>query len=313
MLNKDSMANTFLVSLVLCVVCSLVVSGAAVSLKSIQEKNKKIDRYRNIIAAASISEKPAAELTSDEVEKLYQERVFPELLDLSTGEYVEDPDPDYLPKEAAKDPEQNADIEGYDIGVSKREQKTWVYLIKDSSGKTESVVLPIYGMGLWSTLYGYIAVDNDFRTIKGLTYYEHAETPGLGGEVDNPLWKQKWVGKQIWATGEPREDDNLKVGVAKGGPPAGMEDYMVDGLSGATITSRGVDSMLKYWFSDNAFGPFVRKLAADTDSAAASGDGEAPTETNEETDTETKADEGNSDADNSDTEKEGASDGGTNG
>ncbi len=313
MLNKDSISNTFLVSLVLCVVCSLVVSGAAVSLKSMQEKNKKIDRYRNIIAAAGISEKPAKDLSSAEVEKLYQERVSPELLDLSTGEYVEDPDPDFLPKEAAKDPEQNTDVEGFDIGVSKREQKTWVYLIKDSSGKTESVVLPIYGMGLWSTLYGYIAVENDFRTIKGLTYYEHAETPGLGGEVDNPLWKEKWIGKQIWASDQPREDNNLKVGVAKGGPPAGMEDYMVDGLSGATITSRGVDSMLKYWFSDNAFGPYVRKLASESGSQSASDEADVAAETTEETEEDSKADEVDSDADNSDTKKEGVSDGSANG
>lgn len=313
MLNKDSIANTFLVSTVLCVVCSLVVSGAAVSLKSIQEKNKKIDRYRNIIAAAGISDEPASELSGDEVQKLYEERVFPELLDLSTGEYVKDPDPNFLPKEAAKDPQRNTDIESsFDIGASKREQQTWVYLIKDSSGNIESVVLPVYGMGLWSTLYGYIAVESDFRTIKGLTYYEHAETPGLGGEVDNPLWKSKWVGKQIWASGETREDDNLKVGVAKGGPPAGMEDYMVDGLSGATITSRGVDSMLKYWFSNDAFGPYVRMLAAKagTPSKTATPANDEPAEVTSEDST---ADESDSDADNSETEQEGKSDGSANG
>lgn len=263
MLNKDSIANTFLVSLVLCVVCSLLVSGAAVSLRGRQEKNAEIDRQRNIIAAAGISEKDPSDLTGDEVQKLYEARVSRELLDISTGDYVKDPDPDYNPLEAVKKDDQNTDVEGpFNIGPRKREQKTWVYLVKGDDGEVEQVVLPVYGMGLWSILYGYVALDNDFRTIKGLTYYKHGETPGLGGEVENPMWKAKWVGKQIWAVDEPRQDKNLKVGVSKGSPAPEMQEYMVDGLSGATITSRGVDSMLKYWFSDNGFGPYIKKLAS---------------------------------------------------
>lgn len=302
MLNKDSIGNTFLVSIVLCVVCSLVVSGAAVSLRSRQETNKLIDRYRNIIAASGISEKPAKDLSGKEVQELYDSRVTPELLDLSTGEYVKDADPSYDPKEAAKDPDRNTDVGGsFDIGATKREQQTWVYLIKDADGNVEQVVLPIYGMGLWSTLYGYVALEGDYRTVKGLTYYEHGETPGLGGEVDNSLWKAKWVGKQVWKEGGPRTDDNLRIGVAKGGPPDGMENYMVDGLSGATITSRGVDSMLKYWFSDAAFGPYVRKLAAAI----------GPTEDAGEADAASDTDSGDETTNN--TEQEGESDGGSNG
>lgn len=305
MLNKDSIGNTFLVSIVLCVVCSLVVSGAAVSLRSRQETNKLIDRYRNIIAASGISEKPARDLSGKEVQELYDSRVSPELLDLSTGEYVKDADPAYDAKEAAKDPERNTDIGGsFDIGASKREQQTWVYLIKNSSGDVEQVVLPVYGMGLWSTLYGYVALEGDYRTVKGLTYYEHGETPGLGGEVDNPLWKAKWVGKQVWVEDGPRTDDNLRIGVAKGGPPDGMENYMVDGLSGATITSRGVDSMLKYWFSDDAFGPYVRKLAAEKAEVG-------PTE--ESGDAAETAEADSQDETSNDTEQEGESDGGSNG
>lgn len=326
--NKDSIANTFIVSLVLCVVCSLVVSGAAVSLRGIQEQNKLIDRYRNIVAASGISETPVKELSGAEVEELFKSRFTKELLDLSTGEYVEDPDENFEPKEAAKNEEINVDITGYDIGLAKREPKTWVYLVKGDSGNVEQVVLPVYGMGLWSTLYGYVAVDSDFRTVKGLTYYEHAETPGLGGEVDNPLWKEKWVGKQIWAEGEPRVDDNLRVGVAKGGPPAGMEDYMVDGLSGATITSRGVDSMLKYWFSDEGFGPYVRKLASEGDRPSPSGEkadaapdsdedtGAAETGSPETPADDSEASEPDSDSETTDsktTEQKGESDGGSEG
>jgi Na+-transporting NADH:ubiquinone oxidoreductase subunit C len=259
---KDSIANTLIVSLTLCVVCSLLVSGAAVTLKPLQERNKLLDRQRNIIEAAGLAEDVKG-LSGKEVEELYKSRITRELVDLESGEDVSDPDPNYDPRKAAKDDDLNTEIESpFDIGIAKREKKTWVYLVKDQSGAIEQVVLPIYGMGLWSTLYGYVALDRDLRSIKGLTYYEHGETPGLGGEVENPAWKSKWIGKNIWKDGEPREDDDLMVGVAKGAPPPDKAEYMVDGLSGATITSRGVDSMLKYWFSDDGFGPYLRKLAS---------------------------------------------------
>ncbi|QDV27637.1 Na(+)-translocating NADH-quinone reductase subunit C [Aureliella helgolandensis] len=265
--DKDSIANTFIVSLVLCIVCSLLVSGAAVSLKPRQERNKLLDRQKNIIAAAGLAEDPDS-LSGDEIEELFRSRVVRQLLDIDTGEYVEDPDKMYEPRKAAKDPERNTPVEGqFDIGNKEREKQTWVYLIKaegasEDDASFEQVVLPIYGRGLWSTLYGYVAVEHDLQTIQGLTYYEHAETPGLGGEVENPIWKAKWIGKKIWEEGAPREDDNLKIGVAKGAPPTELAPYEVDGLSGATITSRGVDSMLKYWFSDNGFGPYIKKLAS---------------------------------------------------
>jgi len=264
---KDSIANTLVVSLTLCIVCSLLVSGAAVALKPMQEKNKSLDRQKNIIAASGLGD--PREMSSKEVEEVFEKRVKRVLVDLESGQIVDDADPAYEPRKAMKDSKLNTDIESqFDIGLAKREKQTWVYLVMGDNEQVEQVVLPIYGMGLWSTLYGYVAVDNDIRTISGLTYYEHAETPGLGGEVENPNWKSKWVGKQIWKDGAPRDDENLMVGVAKGAPVAEKALYMVDGLSGATITSRGVDSMLKYWFSDDGFGPYLRNLASKTEGAA---------------------------------------------
>ncbi len=264
---KDSIANTFLVSIVLCVVCSLLVSGAAVALKPMQESNKLLDRQRNIIEAASLAE-DSKSLSGKEIKELFESRVETKMVDLSTGEYLED-DVAYDSRKAAKDAKQNTPIQGeFDIGLANREKKTRVYLVRDSAGAIEKIVLPVYGMGLWSTLHGYVALDGDLRTITGLTYYEHAETPGLGGEVENPSWKSKFVGKQVWTEGESAIDDNLRVGVAKAAPAPENAKYMVDGLSGATITSRGVDSMLKYWFSNQGFGPFLKQLASQQGAAA---------------------------------------------
>ncbi|MCA9127500.1 MAG: Na(+)-translocating NADH-quinone reductase subunit C [Planctomycetales bacterium] len=264
---KDSIANTFIVSLVLCIVCSLLVSGAAVSLKPRQKRNQELDQKRNIIEAASLSEDPKG-LSGKEVEEIFDSQVTRQLLDIDSDNYVSEPDPSFDPRQAAKDDSLNVEITGseFDIGFAKREQQTWVYLVKDTDGKIKKVVLPIYGMGLWGPLYGFVAIDSDFRTIQGLTFYEHKETPGLGGEVDNKLWKAKWVGKQIWEEVDGNknigDDEHLMVGVAKGAPLPEKAKYMVDGLSGATITSRGVDSMLNYWFSENGFGPYLKKLAA---------------------------------------------------
>lgn len=268
---KDSIANTFLVSIVLCVVCSLVVSGAAVALKPMQERNKTLDRQRNILSAAGLTidrggeEVSAKDMSAAEVEEVFGSRVSKELVDIETGDYVADPDEAFEPRKAAKITDSSTEVAGaFDIGQARREKQTWVYLVKDGD-TINQVILPVYGMGLWSTLYGYVAVDQDLRTIKGLTYYEHAETPGLGGEVENPAWKAKWIGKQIFEEGvsvAEATDRNIKVGVAKGAPVGEDTKYMVDGLSGATITSRGVDSMLKYWFSEEGFGPYFKKLAS---------------------------------------------------
>ncbi len=264
---KDSIANTLIVSLTLCIVCSLLVSGAAVALRPMQEKNKSLDRQKNIVSAAGLGD--TKKMKTQEIEDLFKERVKRVLVDLESGKIVEDADETFEPIKAAKDDSLNKDIESqFDIGLAKREKQTWVYLVMGKNDEIEQVVLPIYGMGLWSTLYGYVAVDRDLRTIKGLTYYQHGETPGLGGEVENPTWKSKWVGKHIWKTGAARDDENLMVGVAKGAPIPEKAEYMVDGLSGATITSRGVDSMLKYWFSDDGFGPYLRALASKSEGAA---------------------------------------------
>ncbi len=263
--QRDSMFNTFVVTLVLCIGCSLLVSTAAVALKETQGENKSLDRQRKIIEVAGLAGQAKA-LDAKAVKDMFTDgTIEPRVVNLETGEYVEDKsiaNPSFDERKAAKDATMNAKIKSsmFRIGLDMREKYTWVYLVKDKQGKLEQVVLPIYGKGLWSTMYGFVALDDDLKTINGLTYYEHGETPGLGGEVDNPKWKQQWHGKQVWR-GAPA-DATLAIGVAKGSPTVDNLPYMVDGLSGATITSRGVDNMIKYWFSSDAFGHYLEKLAS---------------------------------------------------
>lgn len=271
--QRDSMGYTVGVALILCVVCSLGVSVAAVALKDKQELNKQLDRQKNILDATGIAYAetgaPASELSREMVEQLFK-RIDEKLVNLETGEYDDALDAATFDERArAKDPEHNVEIVDptYDPGIKAREDVARVYFVRGEGGRIEQVVLPVYGKGLWSTMYGYLAIKSDLKTIQGLTFYEHGETPGLGGEVENPMWKAQWQNLYLFG-----EEGVPEAGVAKGPAPADSE-YLVDGLSGATITSRGVTNLVRYWVSDQGFGPFLDKLkteiadSAKTDSA----------------------------------------------
>ncbi len=145
-----------------------------------------------------------------------------------------------------------------DIAKLKRQEKyAKVYLVK-KDGKLDKVVLPIRGYGLWSTLWGFIAFESDGNTVAGLTFYEHAETPGLGGEVDNPRWKAQWPGKKVYDEKGQVRAKLVKGGVVKGSPD---EPYAVDALAGATLTSRGVSNLVQYWLGEYGFKKYLERVA----------------------------------------------------
>lgn len=252
MASNDTIGKTIFVALALCLVCSVLVSTAAVNLRPMQNMNRELDKKRNILQAAGLLEEGKS------VDELYK-NIEARVIDVATGEYVDEDPAAYDQRKAAKDPATSVVVSrDRDIASIKRQAKqASVYLVRHK-GKVKKVILPLHGLGLWSTLYGFIALDaKNLSTIKGLVYYEHAETPGLGGEIDNPAWKALWNGKQAFdAAG------NVRIGVIKGrvNPARPEAKYQVDGLSGATITSRGVDNMLKYWLGDGGFGPYLAKL-----------------------------------------------------
>lgn len=267
---KDSLAGTVIVAAVLCVVCSLVVSAAAVALRPMQEANKILDQQKNILDATGLSKgefgKAAKDLSREQIEELTA-WIEPRLVDLSTGEYTDEYEIEKYDAREYQNKQKGVSIAeqdtAYDPGEKFREKVAKVYLVrKPGESEIRQVVLPVYGKGLWSTLRGYIALKSDLKTIQGLTFYEHLETPGLGGEVDNPNWKAQWEGKKLYdENGDPAAE------VWKGPAPSGNE-YAVDGLSGATITSRGVTTFLRYWASDDGYGPFLENLRAETGSGA---------------------------------------------
>lgn len=257
---RDSVGHTLAVATILCVVCSVLVASAAVGLRSRQEANKAQDQMKNVLIAAGLFNEK--ENSAEEVNSIFQDRIDRVLIDLETGELAAADVVDaetYDQREAARKPDLSEPVEPPDGlgGIKRREKYAFVYEVKDTSGQIEQVVLPIYGKGLWSTLYGFIAVGEDGSSVRGITFYEHKETPGLGGEVDNPRWKALWNGKQLFD-----ESGEVGIDVIKGIVATGTENaqYKIDGLSGATITSKGVGQLVRYWAGADGFGPFLEKL-----------------------------------------------------
>lgn len=250
--NNDSIKKTLLVVISLSLVCSIVVSLAAVGLKPLQVKNAVLDVQKNILEAAGLMEEGI------DVHAVYEENIEPRLVDLKTGEFLADQSGvnKFDQRRAAKDPAQSTKLAAeQDIAkILRVPQVAKVYLVRNAEGKVKTIILPINGTGLWSMMYAFIAVDAaDADTIEGITYYEQGETAGLGGEIVNPKWRAQFVGKKLYKDGMPA----LKI--VKGGAQKG-DQYGVDGLSGATLTANGVQSTFDFWFGKQGFGPFLENV-----------------------------------------------------
>ncbi|KAA1258988.1 Na(+)-translocating NADH-quinone reductase subunit C [Rubripirellula obstinata] len=264
MQQRDSLGYTLMAAAVLCVVCSLAVSAAAVALRPIQEANEKLDQQKNILDAAGLAigeyGKVAGELEPERIKELYG-WVSEKMVSLESGTYDVDANPDtWKLMDAMSNPATSIAITDpeFDPGEERRPETMKVFFVKrPGSDSIQQVVLPIYGKGLWGTLYGYLALKSDLKTIQGITFYQHKETPGLGGEVDNPRWKAQWDGVHLYD-----EDGNPAANVFKGPAPTDNV-YAVDGLSGATITCRGVTNLVRYWAGDDAYGPFLTQLKSE--------------------------------------------------
>ena len=256
--NKDSIGGTILVVVLLSLVCSVVVSGAAVALKSKQDEQKALDVQRNILSVSGL----LVDDNAEQIKQTYGKYIEPRLVDLKTGDYVEastDEVEKFDPKAAVKDPSQSVQIatEEDKAGIRVRANLARVYLVKNDQGKVSQVVIPMYGRGLWSVIYAFVAVEPDGNTLKGITYYDQGETAGLGGEIANPKWQALFVGKKLY--GDNPQQPAIHVG--KGG--SNDAAHGVDGLSGATLTSNGVQGSFQYWFSQNGFGPYLAKFRAE--------------------------------------------------
>jgi Na+-transporting NADH:ubiquinone oxidoreductase subunit C len=250
-----SIFKTYLVVLGVCLFGSFLVSISAVKLAPLQKENQQLEKIKNILVVADLYTENA------DIDVVYHKNIDKQWIELATGKIM-DKSPSYFDKSSivarAKDPVYGEAIpEEFDIAKIKRRPKFMpVYFVK-SDNKLQKIILPIYGKGLWSTLYGFLALDSDAKTISGITFYKQGETPGLGGEITNPRWQTLWQGKQAF------DDQNrVAIRIIKGEVVAESPEakYLVDGIAGATLTSRGVNNLVRYWLGDHSFGPFLKRF-----------------------------------------------------
>jgi Na+-transporting NADH:ubiquinone oxidoreductase subunit C len=237
-----------------CLVCSIVVSTSAVALRERQDRNKVLDRQTKVLIVAGLLEEGQS-ASAAEIEEIFESNIEMRVVDLASGEYDDSIDArTYDQRKATKDPAFSQGAPANNAGLTRLPDKATVYL-RVVGDEVLSLILPIEGKGLWSTLYGFIALAPDTTTIQGITFYEHGETPGLGGEVDNPSWKALWVGRRAY-------DENWQpaIEVMKGvAGPVEDDPYRVDGLSGSTLTARGVTNLVRFWLGENGFDPYLEQ------------------------------------------------------
>ena len=243
-----------------CVVCAIFVSSSAVSLHERQAANEALEKQRNVLVVAGLASSDER-LSPDEVESRFVPIRWV-VVNLRTGEETPEIDPvRFDDRGAAADPTTSREAPANDARVRRLPDHALVYELRDANDALDLVILPVSGMGLWSTLYGFVTLDDDLTTIRGLTFYEHGETPGLGGEVDNPRWKGLWVGRLAFDA-----EGAIPIEVIKGqAGPADEDPHRVDGLAGATMTSRGVTNLLRFWLGENGFGPYLERLRRERD------------------------------------------------
>ena len=215
--NRYTLIFTTTITMVLAFILSSVFS----SLDDLTQKNIQADIKKNILSSLGFSPSIEAPWTVENVEEIFNESIVSFVVN-SSGKVV----PNKLPEDI--DP--------------KLEKDLFPLYKKVVDGNTDGFAIPISGKGLWGTMYGYFAIEPDGATAKGITFYRHIETPGLGAEVDKPWFQQNFVGKRFI------DDDGNLVGIqtVKGKVDESSDEayHLVDGITGATMTSRGLNQFL---------------------------------------------------------------------
>ena len=253
-----------------CLVCAIIVSSSAVGLKERQETNKLLDRQKKVLTVAGLLQEGES-VSAEKIQSMFTKRIKSVIIDLKSGKENAEATQNaasFDQRKAQKDPSSSISAPKNRAGVRRIPNQAMVYQVSPNEMATDGAgfelaqyIFPVEGYGLWSTLYGFLAVAPDGNTVKGITFYEHGETPGLGGEVDNPSWKSKWPGRMVFGPAGSSVDSwgEAKIKVKKGYAGSPAEDpYQVDGLSGATITANGVTYLVRFWMGENGFGPYIR-------------------------------------------------------
>ena len=255
---ERSVAYTLRFAVIVGVVCSAIVATAAVALSSRQEANRLLDRQRKVLDVVGLSA-PDEPLSRAEITRRFEQGIRTVVVELESGEVADDIDAErFDPRRAAQDPERSRPAPDNAAGVSRLPDHALVYHVV-RAGEIDALVLPFEGVGLWSTIYGFVALSADLSTVRGITFYEHAETAGLGALISDAEWQAGWVGRRLF------DDDwipTLRVIKGRAGSPE-ASPYQVDGLSGATLTGNGVTEALHFWLGESVLGPYLERYRSE--------------------------------------------------
>jgi len=220
--------RTLLFATAVCLVCSLLLSTTSALLRERQERNRAFDRLYNILKVLNLSltDENGTRITPAEAERIRAEQIKALVIDARTLEPIPGLTPNQLP---ADDPQASARLP--------------VYMLETEDGSPLRYAIPIAGKGLWGMMYGYLALESDLTTIAGITFYQHKETPGLGAEIEQAWFQKAFVGKRLAKPGSGRPPFELVKGGVKNRYPQGSA-HAVDAISGATMTSRGVEDLI---------------------------------------------------------------------
>lgn len=257
-MGKDSPLKALVVVLAVSLACSVLVSTASITLKPVKLLNQKVERSRHIVALTGLL--PAdKELSNDEILQAV-EQLDVRVINIDTGEYDDSIDPEQFDARAAvNNPDLSVAIPPADdlARLGRRAQHAIVYLVWEGD-ELKRVILPVHGQGMWSSLHGLLALEADLNTIAAVTFYEQAETAGLGDQITRPDWQAKWQGRQLF-----NDHGEVRFRVASGsvaeGTPAAR--HQVDAISGATVTGDAVSRLVEFWFGANGYQAFLNNLA----------------------------------------------------
>ncbi|WP_394130552.1 Na(+)-translocating NADH-quinone reductase subunit C [Shewanella maritima] len=248
-IKKDSVLGTMLFIICLSLVCSFMITGTAEVLKERKLVKQRDEVQRFVLRSAGIE-------VTDDFRETFAQRIKPKLLELDTGKLSDrDAILDFDERMAAINPDTSMQPEKDLAKIGRRANQVRIYQVFDENNQLSTLVLPVYGKGLWSIIYGYVAVEMDLNTIKNITFYEHGETPGIADFVTDSSWLSLWQGKQLFD-----DKGKLAIKVVKGGADAG-DIHGVDGVSGATRTGVGIQRAVHFWFGEEGYQTFFSQLA----------------------------------------------------
>jgi Na+-transporting NADH:ubiquinone oxidoreductase subunit C len=253
----ESARSAIQIVLGVAVVCALLVSFTAVTLRPQYVANLEAERVGRLQA---ILDAPILDALTEVAGNISIGDIETRVVELARGTYSSTVDPaTYDAGRAINDPDASVAIPpDLDVATIKRRAKhATVYLVRDSIGAVRMLILPVRGSGYQSALRGFLALTGDTEQVLALKFYAHGETPGMGAGIQDPSWEALWSGKRLFD-----ESGALRIGVDRGKVAQSSADapYRVDGISGATRTSLGVDGLLRFWLGEFGFGPYLERV-----------------------------------------------------